>query len=460
VLRALEYAHARGVVHRDIKPSNVIVREDDTSMVMDFGIAKITRESSRLTSTGQTMGTVRYMSPEQVRGAQVDFKSDLYSVGCSLYEAIVGDTPFDGNTHFDIMTKHLSEQPPAPRQHGVEIPIDLELELMKSMTKDPAGRHESAIAFRQALEQCLATAASEGLEIAWSRPPQVAALASSPAPQPPQPPEVERTNPLSLEKAGVSLSKLSAEDRVTGLAESLEPSDELAAFRPKRRTGLWVGLGVLVLGAAAAVLVFMKMQRSGTTEAGAGGGLTAAKPWPEPLVVAGLVPQVDKTFDGGEQVRIISPRQIDAAHLALVYQAARARFATYLAAKSVGKSFEVHPLNLVVAPPAVMCSRELWNDTAEGPPADCANSQIRFRYLAKPMTLYVLDSEELEPVNLPEGAAAHLCRSTLALLELGCNKNLLPPFWDEIEAGAQRQAPEQELEGPPAPARAGREDGR
>jgi len=107
VLKALEYAHGRGVVHRDMKPSNVLVRaHDGSATVMDFGIAKMTT-STRLTATGQTMGTVRYMSPEQVRGQEVDLRTDIYSLGATLYESLVGDTPFDGQTHFEIMTKHL-----------------------------------------------------------------------------------------------------------------------------------------------------------------------------------------------------------------------------------------------------------------------------------------------------------------------------------------------------------------
>jgi hypothetical protein len=398
-------------VHRDIKPSNVIVRTDDTAMVMDFGIAKITRESSRLTSTGQTMGTVRYMSPEQVRGAQVDFKTDLYSAGVSLYESIVGDTPFDGNTHFDIMTKHLTEQPPAPRQHGVDIPLDLEVAIMKSMAKDPAARQESATTFRQELERCLGIEVPDG------------PATSSVRPLPHAPAEVDSTNPLSMKRAGI--------DEVAGITESLAPSPsgtaaEVAILRPKRRTALWLGLGVLVLGAAAAVIVFMQMAGGGA--AASGGASDGGRAWPEPLLVAGMTPQTDETFRGAEQVRIVAPRAIDANQVARVYQAARARFEDYLKRKNIGKTFEVHPLNLVVAPPAVMCSRELWNDA---PPQNCETERIR--YLDKHATLYVLDSEDLEGVNVPEGAAAHLCRSTLALLEIGCNKNLLPPFWDEVE---------------------------
>ena len=126
VLRALEYAHGRGVVHRDMKPSNVLVRaHDGAATVMDFGIAKMTT-STRLTAEGQTMGTVRYMSPEQVRGHEVSLHTDIYSLGATFYESLVGDTPFDGQTHFEIMTKHLSEVPRRPSEHGVRAPADVE----------------------------------------------------------------------------------------------------------------------------------------------------------------------------------------------------------------------------------------------------------------------------------------------------------------------------------------------
>jgi serine/threonine protein kinase len=155
VLRALEYAHGRGVVHRDMKPSNVLVRSaDGIATVMDFGIAKMTT-STRLTATGQTMGTVRYMSPEQVRGLEVDLRTDLYSLGATLYESLVGDTPFDGATHFEIMTKHLSEPPRRPSALGVELPPVVEAALMRSLAKRADDRFASAREMRKELEQAL-----------------------------------------------------------------------------------------------------------------------------------------------------------------------------------------------------------------------------------------------------------------------------------------------------------------
>jgi serine/threonine protein kinase len=155
VLKALEYAHGRGVVHRDMKPSNVLVRSHDgMATVMDFGIAKMTT-STRLTATGQTMGTVRYMSPEQVRGQDVDLRTDIYSLGATIYESLVGDTPFDGNTHFEIMTKHLSEPPKTPSSLGIDVPYAVEEALMKSLSKKAEDRFESARDMRKLLEAAL-----------------------------------------------------------------------------------------------------------------------------------------------------------------------------------------------------------------------------------------------------------------------------------------------------------------
>ena len=155
VLRALEYAHGRGVVHRDMKPSNVLVRaHDGSATVMDFGIAKMTT-STRLTATGQTMGTVRYMSPEQVRGQEVDLRTDLYSLGATLYESLVGETPFDGGTHFEIMTKHLSEPAKRPSLQGLEIPPAVEDALMRSLAKRAEDRFGSAREMRKILEVAL-----------------------------------------------------------------------------------------------------------------------------------------------------------------------------------------------------------------------------------------------------------------------------------------------------------------
>lgn len=191
VLSALEYAHGRGVVHRDMKPSNVLIRSHDhTATVMDFGIAKMTT-STRLTATGQTMGTVRYMSPEQVRGQDVDHRTDIYSLGATLYESLVGDSPFDGDTQFDIMTKHLSEPVKPPSARGIKLPAPVETALMRSLAKRAEDRFESARDMCAALEVALCdggtgagdlqTIGREAIARLPARGPWAAGMSSSPS---------------------------------------------------------------------------------------------------------------------------------------------------------------------------------------------------------------------------------------------------------------------------------------
>ena len=151
VAKALEHAHKQGIIHRDIKPSNILVRSDGTVKVTDFGIAKMVGQSN-LTSTGQTMGTVRYMSPEQVRGKPLDARSDLYSLGVTLFEGLVGKTPFDGDNQFAIMEQHLNKKPPSLASLGVRVPAPVEAVLRRTLEKKAEDRHLDATALREALE--------------------------------------------------------------------------------------------------------------------------------------------------------------------------------------------------------------------------------------------------------------------------------------------------------------------
>jgi len=242
VLRALEYAHDHGIVHRDMKPSNVLVRAHDTSAtVMDFGIAKMA-QSTKLTATGQTMGTVRYMSPEQVRGQEVDLRTDIYSLGATLYESLVGDTPFDGSTHFEIMTKHLSDAPKRPSSLGVELPRAVDDAVMRSLAKKPDDRFQSAREMRKMLESALR---SEDVALVDTQKFGRDMLAEL------KPTKKETPPPSTPAKGRVATAS-------PGLADELEPGLTGAA-RPRRsKKRLVVALlGLLVLGGAGATAAFL-----------------------------------------------------------------------------------------------------------------------------------------------------------------------------------------------------------
>jgi eukaryotic-like serine/threonine-protein kinase len=161
ILRALGFAHRRGVVHRDIKPHNVMLADapgdgDPRFKVTDFGISRTT--ASQMTEAGSIVGTAQYLSPEQARGAPVDQRSDLYSVGVVLYELLTGKLPFNGETPLEIAMKHLSEIPKPPSELRPEIPADLDMVVLRALAKDPADRYENA----EEMERDLARVAEGG----------------------------------------------------------------------------------------------------------------------------------------------------------------------------------------------------------------------------------------------------------------------------------------------------------
>src|SRR5437868_4229002 len=118
VLSALSYAHQQHVIHRDIKPANMMLTSDGTVKLMDFGIARTEGENSNLTAPGSTLGSMNYMSPEQVKGESTDERSDLYSLGISLYEMVTGTKPFHGDSNFSIMAAHINQVPKPPVEIG------------------------------------------------------------------------------------------------------------------------------------------------------------------------------------------------------------------------------------------------------------------------------------------------------------------------------------------------------
>jgi eukaryotic-like serine/threonine-protein kinase len=152
VCAALVAAHARGLIHRDIKPGNVMLTPDGKVKVMDFGIARATT-SETITQTAAVVGTAQYISPEQAQGQTVDYRSDLYSLGCCLYEMLTGTVPFTGATPVAIAYRHVREDPTPPRQLNQDVPPPLEAICMKAMAKLPDNRYQTAAEFQDDLER-------------------------------------------------------------------------------------------------------------------------------------------------------------------------------------------------------------------------------------------------------------------------------------------------------------------
>jgi len=149
-LRGIEHMHRQGVVHRDLKPSNIFVTHDEQVKLIDFGVARLIDEHDPAQS-GTMVGTLLYISPEQINGRETDFRSDVYTLGISLFETLTGRLPFERRSDYGLMHAHVQEQPPRPNLFKHRIPPALEWVILKAIEKDPARRFQSASEFRAAL---------------------------------------------------------------------------------------------------------------------------------------------------------------------------------------------------------------------------------------------------------------------------------------------------------------------
>jgi serine/threonine protein kinase len=152
IASGLASAHGQGIVHRDVKPSNVFLRPSDAAKIGDFGIARLERPDATLTLTGQTFGSPPYVAPEQATGGTVDARADLYSLGCVLFQMLVGRRPFSGDDAVSLVYQHVHTTPPRVDSLHPEIPVALGDLVAGLMAKDPDDRPDTAEEVRRALE--------------------------------------------------------------------------------------------------------------------------------------------------------------------------------------------------------------------------------------------------------------------------------------------------------------------
>ncbi len=249
VADALDYAHRQGVIHRDVKPENLLLTRDGEVLVADFGIGRVFDASSpeaTLTRSGMLIGTPAYMSPEQALGAQkLDGRTDIYSLGCVLYEMLIGEPPYVGATAQRSIAGHINEPVPAARKARAEVPAALDAALRRALAKTPQARFETARQFsdalaegqmsgwgrRGALAAALLALAAAGATYLLFRPSDNAASSPSrPAP----------TSPAELSLAVLPLTNLSGdpgdEYLASGMAEELTAA---LARVPGLRVAAW-----------------------------------------------------------------------------------------------------------------------------------------------------------------------------------------------------------------------------
>src|SRR5712692_4147022 len=161
MLEGIDHAHSLGIVHRDVKPANMMLTESGLLKVLDFGIARALG-SARMTRAGNLIGTIEYMSPEQVRGLETDARSDIYSLGMVLYELLTGRVPFASDSEYELMKAQVEQLPPPPREFAPNIPEEVEWAILCATEKDPLNRFQTAGAFSGAIVDCVKTAIATG----------------------------------------------------------------------------------------------------------------------------------------------------------------------------------------------------------------------------------------------------------------------------------------------------------
>jgi serine/threonine-protein kinase len=160
--QGLRHAAQKGLIHRDIKPSNLMLTEDGTLKITDFGLAKAARSETQLTATGEVLGSPGYISPEQAQGIAIDLRSDIYSLGATFYQLVTGKLPFDASTAVAMVIKHINEPLRSPRAVNPSVPFLIAATIQRMMAKRPGERFQDYDALQRELERAVGAARAGG----------------------------------------------------------------------------------------------------------------------------------------------------------------------------------------------------------------------------------------------------------------------------------------------------------
>jgi len=292
-LEGIDHAHRMGIIHRDIKPANMMLTETGTLKVMDFGIARVLG-TSRMTRQGNIVGTIEYMSPEQVRGLETDARSDIYSLGILLYEMLTGRVPFSSYSEYDLMQMQIEAAPQPPRVFYAQIPQAVEQAIMRSLAKRGEARFQGAGEFRNSLLSALGSAPKTAA-VRPAASPEPTRMIGSPAIAPPvqgvTPGETRLAAPIPAASHGDQMkqTRLAGEGNAPfayganqpGSMYPPAPMPAPAGSNAKLFIGIAVALLVVMIGAAAVVYsVLMKPAVKPTAPASLPAQTTSPAPSP------------------------------------------------------------------------------------------------------------------------------------------------------------------------------------
>ena len=299
-LEGIEHAHRMGIIHRDIKPANMMLTETGTLKVMDFGIARVLG-TSRMTKQGNIVGTIEYMSPEQVRGQETDARSDIYSLGILLYEMLTGRVPFSSDSEYDLMQMQIEKAPDPPRFFSTQIPPFVEQAIMRSLAKRAEARFQGAAEFRNALLNAQGTAPAPMAGVQSVAPSEPTRMIGSPVAAPPIPGVAPRETRLAAEAPAGTLGEQLKQTRLAGEGNAPfaygagqsagmyppGPMPPAAKSNVKLFIGIAVALLVVIVGAVVVLLSVVAKKPAAVPAASPSQPVQSASPPAAPSAGAG-----------------------------------------------------------------------------------------------------------------------------------------------------------------------------